>query len=258
MQITNVAQATNRANSNDSASLSGAQSGGADFGALLFSQSANTTAPGCVQSEATGMTTNAGGDSDHPSSQKQETAAQLILQMMGCSAFMPIQTMPANGTDAMQSTAVTGEQAASNVPVTVSNAVSGGTVPFAEQTGRTFTGAVGFSAALQGTLEQNNQTLGMPFTTQTPAATTAAQAVPVQVGTSAIPAATQGVIPPLQTTLTAAQTPAATMAAQAASVQVGTSAILMAPQVITPQLQTAVAAAQTPAATTAAQAASVQ
>ncbi|MFT9055173.1 MAG: flagellar hook-length control protein FliK, partial [Ethanoligenens sp.] len=72
--------------------------------------------------------------------------------------------------------------------------------------------------------------------------------------TSAIPAATQGVTPPLQTTSTAAQTPAATTAAQAVSAQVGTSAIPIVAQVVNPQFQTASAAAQTPAATMAAQA----
>ncbi|MFT8887918.1 MAG: flagellar hook-length control protein FliK, partial [Ethanoligenens sp.] len=93
---------------------------------------------------------------------------------------------------------------------------------------------------------------------QTPAATTAAQAASVQIDTSAIPAATQGVTPPLQTTVAAAQTPAATTAAQAVLVQVGTSAIPVAAQGVTPPLQTTSTAAQTPAATTAAQAASVQ
>lgn len=149
MQISTVVQPASTASADTKATSTSneVQSGTGDFASLLFSQASAKPNPSGIGGETTGAESGMGKDSRQPSAKQQETAAQMLLQMMGLPVLT--QVLPANGAAALPETA-----ALSGMPTATEQASCA-------LTGRAEALPVpqmGFAAALTGSLTQKKPT----------------------------------------------------------------------------------------------------
>ncbi|ADU28066.1 flagellar hook-length control protein FliK [Ethanoligenens harbinense] len=239
MQITNVTQTAVQTNGNTGTAA--AQGGAADFASLLFPQGAGGQAAEGAQGESPSTGADAGGDGGRPSAQKQETAAQLVLQMMGLPFFA--QAVTPSGAASAQGEAAQGGKAASSTTVPVAagsvfamQAAVAGLPVSSVQTGLPVAASAAQGGEVFSVPAAPKPAQAAPVSTavsQAAAVATAVQsgqAIPAAVSTEQT-AAVQSGVPTVATAVQSGQAiPAAVSTEQTAAVQSGVPAVATAAQ----------------------------